>query len=565
VEQNISNISDSYVDIDVLVIGGGGAACRAAIEAHDQGSSVLMIVKGNFGNSGCTLYVGTSAAVGPWASPEDSNDISLQDLLSYGGYLGNRKLAKTLVYETMDRVSELDSWGIEFARDNSGDIIVNQSAEHTFPRNFAFKPKPSSSHEYGSAPGIALMDVLIDQVNSRKIHVADQIALIDLICVDGKVLGAICLDIQKNRLTVFRSKATVLATGTYSQIFSPTTVSVGETGDGQAAAFRAGTELIDMECSQFVASTTSHVIGGRFLNTKGETFVEKYDTNFVSPSIAKESQVYAIAKEIKDGGGTERGTVYLDLREPLQNESLAKAFISHFQQRIRFDPISAMNKGLDPRFDILETCPAAHTTIGGIRINHECATNTPGLYAAGSVAGGIYGLARPEGYTSMITLVFGRRAGLFAAEYSKQSRLQKIDAKLLNTYIKKATSIIDNEKGSGVSEIKSKIRNTLSEFGWVIKDKEGLSKGIKQIRRIREKYPSFKVTNSRDWLNALELCNMLLTAELLLLGSLKRKESRGAFFRDDYPSQDNLNWMHNIIYKQVDGKPILTKHKPITN
>ena len=563
--QNISNIIDSFVDIDVLVIGGGGAACRAAIEAHDQGSSVLMIVKGNFGNSGCTLYVGTSAAVGPWASPEDSNDISLQDLLSYGGYLGNRKLAKILIDETMDRISELDRWGIEFVRDNSGNIIVNQSAEHTFPRNFAFKPNPSSSHEYGSAPGIALMDVLIEQVTSRKINVADQVALIDLICVDGKVLGAICLDIQKNRLVVFRSKATVLATGTYSQIFSPTTVSAGETGDGQAAAFRAGTELIDMECSQFVASTTSHVIGARFLNTKREAFVEKYNTSFLSPMVAKESQVYAIAKEIKNGGGTERGTVYLDLRTPLQNESLAKSFLSHFQQRMRFDPISAMNKGLDPRFDIIETCPAAHTTIGGIRINDECATNITGLYAAGSVAGGIYGLARPEGYTSMITLVFGRRAGLFAAEYSNQSTLQKIDAKLLNPYIEKTTSIIDNENGASVNKIKSEIRNTLTEFGWVIKDEEGLSKGINQIRRIREKYPSFDISNGRDWLNALELGNMLLAAELLLLGSLQRKESRGAFFRDDYPNLDNSNWMHNIIYRQADSKPILTKHDPNIN
>jgi succinate dehydrogenase/fumarate reductase flavoprotein subunit len=232
---------------------------------------------------------------------------------------------------------------------------------------------------------------------------------------------------------------------------------------------------------------------------------------------------------------------------------------------MRFDPITAMNKGLDPRFDIIETCPAAHTTIGGIRINDECATNTTGLYAAGSVAGGIYGLARPEGYTSMITLVFGRRAGLFAAEYSKQSKLQKIDAKLLNPYIEKTTSIIDNENGASVNKVRSEIRNTLTEFGWVIKDEEGLSRGINQIRRIRNKYPSFNITNGRDWLNALELGNMLLTAELLLLGSIQRKESRGAFFRDDYPNPDNSNWMHNIIYTQADSKPILTKHDPSIN
>ena len=134
----------SFVDVDVLVIGGGGAACRAAIEAHDSGASVLMVVKGSFGNSGCTLYVGTSAAVGPWALPQDSNETSLRDLLSYGGFLGDQDLAKILVEETLDRVMEMDEWGIQFVRDGDGEVIPNRSAEHTYPRNFAFKPNGSA-------------------------------------------------------------------------------------------------------------------------------------------------------------------------------------------------------------------------------------------------------------------------------------------------------------------------------------------------------------------------------------------------------------------------------------
>ena len=247
---------------------------------------------------------------------------------------------------------------------------------------------------------------------------------------------------------------------------------------------------------------------------------------------------------------------------PLQNEATAKSFLSHFNQRIRFDPVSALNNGVDPKISPIETCPAAHTTIGGVRIDVQCATNLTGLYAAGSVAGGVYGFARPEGYTSMITLVFGRRAGLFAAEHSSQSFTHPLPVGLVNQFVEMAHSVIDNESGTDPDEVKSATRTTLNKFGWVIKDADGLEQGLDEIRRIRETHSTFKVTDGRQWSGAFEATNMLATAELLFLGSLERKESRGAFFRDDYPNSDDTNWMRNIVYKQCRGKPVLTDHVP---
>ena len=558
---SIIDTKPTILSSDVLIIGGGGAACRAAIEAHDQGASVQMIVKGNFGNSGCTLYVGTSAAVGPWAMDEDSNDISLKDLVSYGGFLANQDLARILIDETLDRVTEMADWGIEFLRDENGDIIPHKSAEHTYPRNFTFTSSRSSNHEYGSPPGIAMMDVLIEQVRAREISVLDNVALVDLTCIDGKVIGALGIDIQSGTYITLRSKATVLATGTYSQIFSPTTVSVGETGDGHSAAFTSGADLIDMECSQFVASTTSHLLGATFINARGEAFVENYGTN-VSPDVAKEDLVYAIAKEMKAGGATKRGTLFLDLREPLRDEAVASNFLKHFRQRMKYDPVSAINKDIDPRTTLVETSPAAHTTIGGIRINSRCETNISGLYAAGSVAGGIYGLARPEGYTSMITLVFGRRAGVFASNYANHQNDQIVDTSLESELVRQSKSLVSNKSGSNPDHVKASVRNVLREFGWVIKDEAGLKKGLEEIRKISDANSTFMGSSGKEIVNSFEAKNMLLTAELLLLGSLDRKESRGAFFRDDYPSTDDDNYLCNIVYKSDNGTITLEHNVP---
>ena len=244
------------IETDVLIVGGGGAACRAAIEAHDAGADVLMILKGTLGHSGCTRYVGTNAAVGPWGDKDDTPESAMRDLLAHGGFLGNQELVKILTDESAARIEELAEWGVDFERDEDGAIAITHAAAHTYGRNVTLKPNGPDPQDDGYLPGIALMDALMAQIEKRRIRVMNDVSLVDLLSNDGRIVGATAIDCNANRFVAFKAKATVLATGTYSHVYSRASVSIEETGDGQAAAFRAGVELIDMENTQFIPSWT---------------------------------------------------------------------------------------------------------------------------------------------------------------------------------------------------------------------------------------------------------------------------------------------------------------------
>jgi len=409
------------LETEVLVIGGGGAGCRAAIEAHDNGSKVLMMLKGELGNSGCTLWVGISSAVGSWGGDKaDTTDTSMIDLLSYGGYLGNQDLAKILSDESADRVHEMEEWGIDFRRNEDGSVFVEMDPEHTYARSFYFKIKGevdgnhhNDKYDYGSQPGHAIMDILTEQVSKRDIAVKNNTVLIDLLVNSGRVVGALGLDCENNELVVIKAKSVVLATGSYSHIFAPTTVSPFETGDGHGAAYRAGAELIDMETCQFVATDRPFKPESVFLNIEGEDIMPKYGIDLKSRDKAtKEYMCYAIWKEVMEGKGTDKEKVYIDVDG-------------------NRNPSSPLDK-------LIQTAPQAHTTIGGVKINGKCETSLPGLYAGGAIGGGVYGHARPQGYTSMITLVFGRIAGENASLGAAATESVEIDELQLQNAINSA-------------------------------------------------------------------------------------------------------------------------------
>ena len=558
----------SHINTDVLIIGGGSAACRAAIEAFDCGASVTMIVKGLFGNSGCSLNVGTSASVGSWADPKDTNFTSMQDLISYGGYSGNQTLAKILVDETQDRINELISWGIDFDRNEDNSITVSYSAEHTYPRNVAFKDYSTRKHSYGYPPGIAIMNTLLDQVENRNIQVIQNSALIKLVKDGADVIGGLAVNYESDKLLLIKSKTTILATGTYSQIFSKTSVSLEETGDGHAIGYHAGAELIDMEVVNFVPSATGALPGAVFLNAKKEEFLHKHGINSLN-NVTKEIFSAAIAQEIIDNG-TERDTIYVDMTEFFKNNDLnTDNDIKSTQQGSLLDIVieniktygtvwsqivSSVPQNIpDPAKDLLETTPAAHTTIGGIVVNEKGETAVPMLYAAGAVAGGIYGHARPEGYTSMIPLVYGKRAGKSAAEMSLRTKQKDID-------FEKACSSKNllNITDADTKKIKSEIRNIMYSHCWVIRDNHTLAKGLNKIQKIANDLSSsngktHKIT-PKKLLEIYEIKNMLDCAEMMISGSLLRKETRGAFRRSDYPELDNENWLKNLRYKKINGQ-----------
>ena len=540
---------------DVLIIGGGGAGCRAAIEARDMGVDALMVVKGKFGNSGCTLNVGTSAVVGLDGRNGDSNASSMCDLISFGGFLGDQTLSKILVDETMERVEELVDWGVDFQRDEDGRVTLYRSAAHTHARNFTLKPGGSSrKHSYGAPPGIAMMDALMDQVEKRGVEVMDDAVLIDLLTNDGRVVGAAVLDCRRSALLLVQAKSTILATGTYSHIFAPTTVSPFETGDGQAAAYRAGADLIDMEASQFVATSLGFPPGTRFLNSEHEEFLDRYGIDDPR-GFAKEPLTYAVWNEIKEGRGFKGEKIMLDMSGVFERGNLPWWFMDMVREQTE-------KRGIDLRVEPIASEPRAHTTIGGVAINERCETTVPGLYAAGAAAGGVYGHARPEGYTSMITVVFGKRAGKYAAEAAKQSCAAEVDPACATAIFEEATAAVSDSEGVKAGDVKRKVKAATRRYAWVIKDEDGLMRGLSRIRRIREETGKIRARNGYDWARALEVRNLFLSAELLFVGSLERKESRGAFFRDDYPDTDNVNWLRNILYRQSGGELTIDYRTP---
>lgn len=540
---------------DVLIIGGGGAGCRAAIEARDMGVDALMVVKGKFGNSGCTLNVGTSAVVGLNGRNGDSNASSMCDLISFGGFLGDQTLAKILVDETMERVEELVDWGVDFQRGDDGGIALYRSAAHTHARNFTLKPGGSSrKHSYGAPPGIAMMDALMDQVEKRGVDVMDDAVLIDLLTNEGRVVGAVVLDCRRSALLLVQAKSTILATGTYSHIFAPTTVSPFETGDGQAAAYRAGADLIDMEASQFVATSIGFPPGTRFLNSEHEEFLHRYGIDDPR-NFAKEPLTYAVWNEIKEGRGFEGEKILLDMSGAFERDNLPWWLMDMVREQ-------SEKRGIDLRVEPIASEPRAHTTIGGVAIDERCQTSVPGLYAAGAVAGGVYGHARPEGYTSMITVVFGKRAGQYAAEAAMQSGEADVDPACAAAIIDAAVGVVSESARMKASDVKRKVKAATRRYAWVIKDEDGLTRGLSRIRQIRKDTGKLVARNGYDWARALEARNLFLSAELLFIGSLERKESRGAFFRDDYPDTDNANWLRNILYRQSEGELTLDYRTP---
>ena len=205
----------------------------------------------------------------------------------------------------------------------------------------------------------------------------------------------------------------------------------------------------------------------------------------------------------------------------------------------------------DPWKEPVESTPQMHTTIGGVRINTRCETNLPGLYCAGGGAGGVYGHARPEGYTSMITLVYGCRAGIYAAQRAQEAGDPAIDDAQAEAVMGRARALVSGSDGACADTFKDEIRRAMRRCAWVFKDEAGLREGLEAVKRIGSSFSTLAASDGYEWESALELPNLLLTAELMLECSLERKESRGAFFRTDYPNTDDVNWMRNIVARKV--------------
>lgn len=534
--------SADSLDTDVLVVGGGGAGARAAIAADDSHSRAILATKHFLGRSGCTPQLAYMSVVGPWKSDGDSVELALKDLIESGGGLGDVELTRIIVEESAARLADLESYGARFDK-KDGVAILGQLAGHSKPRTITF-----ASRKLGSS----MMQALSREIGRRKITTLEHVTLTKLLTKNRAIAGAVLFDYQRGEILVVKCPSVVIATGGYGAIYSPTTVTKEDTGDGLALALEAGAELLDMENVPFLpgnnrawGSQKSWGETPHFLNTKGERFMLKYNPEGAEFG-TKEIIVQSIAKEVKEGRGTKRGGVYSDLTYlPWNMPSVQTDMSDLLDHGKRF--------GYDPKKVPVEMWPVAHTPTGGILVDSSGETSVPGLYAAGAAAYGMYGFGRIEGFTSIITQVFGKRAGEAAAVRAKKATRSEPDVSEVQSERARILAIPDQREGRFPAKLMKEIHTVMYEHAWILRDEEDLGTGLEKILTLREEkiaLSSSSKTFNGEWLEALEVPNLLLMAELLLRASIMRKESRGSFSRTDYPKKDDSNWRTNIMFKK---------------
>ena len=549
-------MGESCIEADVLVIGGGLAGMRAAIEANKLGAAVVLVVKGKLAKGGCGVSAYHGAGVGPWCAPGDTKELHLRDVIKCGGYLADQELCKIMVDEVTDRLVELERFGLYWERKSDGSIDAYLGAGHSAPRTISSFQRQS---------GLSMVNALKAEIIRQKIRVLEDILVTEMLSQNGTVVGATGLNYLDGEFIYFKAKSTVLATGCASQVFPVCTPPPECTGDGQAMAYRVGAELMNMEQVLYVSCfanpaawrgimvPTLFKIGDdvpHLLNRGGERYLQRYDPENLEMA-TKDIIARAAYTEIKEGRAGEGNTLYADLRH-LPYEELKQKLGA---------VVGCMEKiGLDARKDLVEFTPTAHETLGGVKINSECESTVPGLYAAGSVVSAIYGNDGITGRGTGHALVFGKRAGEYAGKRALEISMPSIEWEQVETERKRVFKLLDSREGIAPIKALKNLQQIMGTYFWLAKNEAGLKKALKEILRMREEDFSrlcLSCSTRRynlEWLHALELGNMVDVSEMMVRSAVMRKESRTTFLREDYPEEDNANWLKNIVVRRENGQ-----------
>jgi succinate dehydrogenase / fumarate reductase, flavoprotein subunit len=523
---------------DVLIIGAGGAGLRAAIEALAQSASVGVVCKSLLGKAHTVMAEGGIAAAMANVDAADSWKTHFRDTMRGGKFLNNWRMAQLHAQESPDRVRELEQWGALFDRTESGDILQRAFGGHTFKRLC----------HVGDRTGLEMIRTLQDRGVQQGIDVYMECTVTRLLTDNGGVAGAFAYWRENGRFIVFKAKSIVIATGGIGKAWRVTSNSWEYTGDGMALAYEAGAELMDMEFVQFhptgmvwppgvqgiLVTEAVRGEGGILRNKAGERFMEKYDPKRMELS-TRDVVARSIYTEVKEGRGTEHGGAYLDISHK-PAEYVKKKLPSMYHQ---FKELADVDITKGP----MEVGPTCHYMMGGIRVEAETAkSSVAGLFAAGEVAAGLHGANRLGGNSLSDLLVFGRRAGLAAAEHAKTISAAAVDAEQIEEAAREMLAPFERKDGESPYAIHHDLQETMQNLVGIFRNKEDLIRALEELEKLKERAARVSVEGSRlfnpGWHLAQDLKAMLTVSEAVTRSALAREESRGAHSRIDHPGLD---------------------------
>jgi len=555
---------------DILIIGGGLAGLRAAIEAKRSGCDVAVLSKVHpLRSHSVAAQGGINAAFGNTPAPvKDSWENHAFDTVKGSDYLADQDAVEVMCREGIERVLEMEHWGTLFSRTEEGKIAQRPFGGAGFPRTAYAADRT----------GHNLLHTLYEQAVGLQIPVYEEWYALSLVAEEGRCIGLLALNLFKGEIVPIQAKATLLATGGYGRIYLRSTNAVINTGQGCYLGYEAGVPLEDMEFVQFHPTSlcgTNILItegargeGGYLFNAKGERFMERYAPKLMELG-PRDIVARSIQTEIDQGRGFEDEYVHLDLRH-LGREKIIDRLPGIRQIAMDF-------AGIDPISNPIPIQPAQHYSMGGIPTNVDGETTLPGLFAAGECACvSVHGANRLGGNSLLETIVFGARSGETAAQKAR-AKGNHLDKTFLQERLKAFESRLGEVFGHKDEEpcfrLREEMKATMTSQVGIFRKESDLLSAREKVRGLKERFGRIGIKQkslafNHELIQYLELEGMLHVAEVIVEGALARKESRGSHFRIDFPKRDDEHWLcHTLAYKTPEGpklgyKPVTIKNYP---
>ena len=578
---------------DVLVIGAGGAGLRAAIEASAAGVTVGLICKSLLGKAHTVMAEGGVAAALGNVDDRDSWKVHFADTMRGGQYVNNWRMAELHAKEAPDRVRELEAWGAVFDRTPDGRILQRNFGGHRYPR---------LAH-VGDRTGLELIRTLQDHGVHRGIDVHMEFTVVSLLTSGGRASGAVGYERERGRFKVFGAGAIILATGGAGRAYKITSNSWEGTGDGHALAYHVGAELMDMEFIQFhptgmiwppsvqgiLVTEGVRGEGGILLNSEGRRFMfDSIPDNYRSQTADNEDEGWrytqgdknarrppelltrdhvarCIMREVKAGRGSPRGGVFLDIawikkRMPNAEDHIRRKLPSMYHQ---FKELADIDITKEP----MEIGPTTHYIMGGVRVDGDTQmSSVPGLFAAGECAAGINGANRLGGNSLSDLLVFGKRAGEYAAEFARKHPRVAIDKAHVTAATLDAVTPFDNAQAGGENPyaVQTALQDMMQSLVGIVRTEPEMRQAVVELDSLKGRARKAAVTGHREynpgWHTALDLRHLLTVSEAITRSAIERKESRGGHFREDYPDKVAEFGTFNIVTKKApDGSMVVSR------